>query len=161
LQVINQMIKARLSQAIVVRLDDCGRLTDAQQISDEYKKLDERGIIVLGASITSLRFNPTVERQLLSRWKTSWLSNALKDQERIERLELAYKDEGRHKALLDHALTLAEAINKDNPSAVPAAIKTLLAATETEIRSNDTLLSDAAGELESVEGLEKWLEETS
>ncbi len=47
LQIINQMMKARLSQAIVVKLDDCGRLTDAQQVSDEYKKLNERGIAVL------------------------------------------------------------------------------------------------------------------
>jgi hypothetical protein len=159
LQVINQMIKARLSQAIVIKLDDCGRLTEAQQISDEYKKLDERGIIVLSASVTALRFTPTVERQLLSRWKTSWLSNAMKDQERIERLDLAYKEEGRHKALLDHALALAEAINRENPSNVPAAIKALIQATEAEIRGNDTLLSDAAGELESLQALEKWLEE--
>ena len=159
LQVINQMIKARLSQAIVVKLDECGRLTDAQQPSDEYRKLDERGIVVLGASVTALRFNPTVERQLLSRWKTSWLSNALKDQDRIERLEMAYKDDGRHQALLDHALTLAEAINRAKPASVPAAIKTLLDATEAEIRSNDALLSDAAGELESLQAVDKWLED--
>ena len=159
LQIINQMMKARLSQAIVTKLDDCGRLTDAQQVSDEYKKLDERGITVLGASVTSIRLNPAVEHQLLSRWTTSWLSNARSDRARIERLEMAYTEQGRHEALLDHARSLAEALNKDNPGSVPAAVKTLLQATEAEIHANDRLLSRGSSELEALQGLEKWLEE--
>ncbi len=159
LQIINQMMKARLSQAIVAKLDECGRLMDAQQVSDEYKKLDERGITVLGASVTSLRVDPAVERQLLSRWTTSWLSNARSDRTRIERLELAITEHGRHEALLDHARTLADALNKDNPITVTAAVKSLLQATESEIRANDRLLSRGGTELESLQGLEKWLED--
>ncbi len=159
LQNINQMMKARLSQAIVTKLDECGRLTEAQQVSDEYKKLDERGITVLGASVTALRVDPAVERQLLSRWTTSWLSNARSDRARIERLELAITEQGRHAAMLDHALALAEALNKDNPASVPAAVKSLLQATESEIRANDRLISRGSSELESLQGLDKWLEE--
>ncbi len=159
LQIINQMMKARLSQAIVTKLDECGRLTDAQQVSDEHKKLDERGIMVLGASVTALRVDPAVERQLLSRWTTSWLSNARTDRARIERLELAISEQGRHEAMLDHALALAEAINKDNPGSVPSAVKSLLQATESEIRANDRLLSGSGADLESLQALEKWLEE--
>jgi hypothetical protein len=159
LQIINQMMKARLSQAIVVRLDDCGRLTDAQQVSDEYKKLNERGIAVLGASVSAIYLDPQVESQLLARWTTSWLSNARADRGRIERLDLAYTEQGRHKALLDHALVLGEALNKEAPPAIAAAVKTLLQGTEGEIRANDRLLSRISNELESLQGLEKWLEE--
>ena len=159
LQVINQMMKARLSQAIVVKLDDCGRVTEGQQVSDEYKKLEERGVAVLSASVTALYLDPAVEAQLLQRWTTSWLSNARADRSRIERLDMAYTEEGRHQALLDHALALSEAVNKDNPGTVPAAVRSLLQGTEAEIRANDRLLGRISSELESIQGLEKWLEE--
>jgi hypothetical protein len=159
LQIINQMMKARLSQAIVVKLDDCGRVTEAQQPSDEFKKLNERGVAVLSASVSSIYLDPAIETQLLSRWTTSWLSNARADRSRIERLDLAYAERGRHQALLDHALVLSEAVNKENPGTVTAAVKALLQGTEGEIRSNDRLLSRISTEIEMLQGLEKWLEE--
>ncbi len=159
LQIINQMMKARMSQAIVVKLDDCGRITEAQQPSDEYKKLDERGVAVLSASVSAIYLDPAIEQQLLSRWTTTWLSNARADRTRIERLNLAYTEQGRHQALLDHAVTLAEAVNKENPSTATAAVKALLQGTEGEIRSNDRLLGRTSTELETLQGLEKWLEE--
>jgi hypothetical protein len=96
---------------------------------------------------------------LLSRWTTSWLSNAHADRARIERLELAYTEQGRHQALLDHALELAEAVNKENPGSVTMAVKALLQSTEAEIRANDRLLGRGGSELETLQGLEKWLEE--
>jgi len=159
LQVINQMMKTRLSQAIVLKLDDCGRLTDGQQVSDEYKKLTERGIAVLGASVTAIYLDPVVEAQLLASWTTTWLSNARADRNRIERLNLAYTEQGRHQALLDHAFYLSEALNKDNPATASAAVKTLLQATEAEIHANDRLLGRVSSELDSLQGLQKWVEE--
>jgi hypothetical protein len=159
LQIINQMIKARLSQAIVVTLDDCGRPTEGQQVSDEYKKLNERGIVVLGASVSAICLEPAVERQLLSHWTTSWLSNARADRGRIERLNLAYTEQGRQKALLDHSLALSESLIKENAVNVPAAIQALLQGTEAEIRANDRMLGRVSTELEDLQGLEKWAEE--
>ena len=159
LQIINQMMKARMSQAIVIKLDDCGRVTEAQQPSDEYKKLTERGVAVLSASVNAIFLSREIEEQLLSRWTTSWLSNARSDRSRIDRLDMAYMEEGKHQALLDHALVLSEAINKEHPSTVPAAVRSLLQATEGEIRANDRLLSRVSSQLESIQGLEKWLEE--
>ena len=159
LQIINQMIKARLSQEIVVKLDECGRLTDNQQLSEEYKKLDERGIAVLGASVSSIYLDPGVESSLLARWRTSWLSNAMADRNRIERLNLAYIEQGRQKALLDHALSLSKSLLKENTANVPAAVKALLQGTESEIRGNDRLLGRVSTELETIQGLEKWVEE--
>ena len=158
LQIINQMMNARLSRRIVVRLDDCGRPTDEQQISDEYRKLDERGVSVLDVAVIALRLEPEFERQLLGRWTTSWLSNARSDRERIERLETAYTEQGRHEALLDHALDLAEALNKDAATTLPAAVRTLLQATQAGIRANDRLLTRSSGTLDSLQALEKWLE---
>ncbi len=159
LQIINQMMKARLSQALVVKLDDCGRLTDSQQVSDEYKTLNERGIAVLSASVGAIYLEPAIEQQILNQWRTSWLSNALADRNRIERLDLAYTEEARHNALLDHAQLLSQALVRDNPGSVLGAVRTLLQATEAEIRGNDRILGRAGSDLESLQSLEKWLEE--
>ena len=159
LQIINQMMKARLSQAIVVKLDECGRVTEAQQPSDEHKKLNERGIAMLSANVSAIYLSPDIEEQLLSRWTTSWLENARTDRNRIDRLNMAFAEEGRHQALLDHALVLSEAINREKPASTTAAVKALLQGTEGEIRANDRLLTRVSTEVDSLQGLEKWLEE--
>jgi hypothetical protein len=159
LQVINQMIKARLSQEIVVRLDECGRITDDRQPSLEHRKLTERGIVVLNASVSALYLDPEAERDLLNNWTTSWFANAREDQRRIERLHTAYAEQGKYKALLDHALALSEAINKERPATLQAAVKMLLQKTAAEIRMNERLQGLVRNELELLEDLEQWAEE--
>ncbi len=158
LQTINQMMKARMSQAVVAKLDECGRLVPGYEISEEYKKLKDRGIAVLGVNVGGLHCSPAVEAQLLERWNTSWLSNAKLERGRIERLHMAYAEKGRQKAVLDHALTLSQAITKDNPTNISAAAKSLLQRTETEIKLNDRILSRIGSEIQSLEDLIKWLE---
>ena len=153
------MMKARLSQALVVKLDECGRLTEEQQVSDEYGKLDERGVAVLGASVSALYLDPAVEAQLLARWTTSWLSNARSDRDRIERLDLAYTEQAKHKALLDHTLALSESVIKERPANVAATVGVLLRGTEGEIRANDRMLARVSDELDTLQALEKWLED--
>lgn len=158
LQIINQMMKARMSQAVVAKLDECGRLMEGYEISDEYKKLKERGIAVLSVGVSSLHFNPAIEAQLLERWNTNWLSNAKADRNRVERLQLAYNEKGKQQALLDHALTLTQTITKENPTSVPIAVKALLERTQSEIKLNDRLLSHMSNELESLDNLIRWVE---
>ncbi|HEX8991080.1 MAG TPA: hypothetical protein VF784_05330, partial [Anaerolineales bacterium] len=71
----------------------------------------------------------------------------------------AYTEEARHTALLDHAQLLSQALVRDNPGSVQAAVRTLLQATEAEIRGNDRILGRAGSDLDALQGLEKWLEE--
>ena len=96
---------------------------------------------------------------MLANWTTSWLSNARGDRNRIERLNLAYTEEGKHQALLDHAVAVSESFNRESPATITAAVRALLQGTEGEIRANDQLLSRVGSELELLQGLEKWLEE--
>jgi hypothetical protein len=158
LQIINQMLKARMSQAVIPKFDECGRLLEGHQISEEYRKLKNRGIAVLDAGVSALYFNPTVEAQLIERWTTNWLSNARIDRGRIERLNLAAAEKGRQSAVLGHALVLSEAINKDKPANISAAVKSLLQKTESEIRANDRLFSRINNELETLDSLSRWLD---
>ncbi|MGE5777241.1 MAG: hypothetical protein ACM33V_13535, partial [Chloroflexota bacterium] len=76
LQVINEMVKARLTQDEVDILDDHGVRGDGKVPSPEYKLLQERGIEVKSVSISTLRFDPTIEEAIINRWTTTWLRNA-------------------------------------------------------------------------------------
>ena len=158
LQVINQMMKSRLTKAVVTKLDECGRVLEGYDVSDEYKKLKERGIAVLHVSINRLHFSPVIESQLLERWNTSWLANARSDQNRVERLNAGYEEKGRQKAILDHAFTLSQGMTDENPLNISSTVKTLLQKTQAEIKLNDRLLSIMGGELENLEELVKWVE---
>jgi len=158
LQIINHMMKTRLTQAIVAKLDECGRVLDGYDVGNEYKKLKDRGIAVLNISINRLHFNPEVESQLLERWISSWLANAKSDQNRIERLKEGYAEKGRQKAILDHAFTLSLAIMAENPHNISAGLKALLQKTQSEIKLNDQLLNRMSGELETLGDLVKWVE---
>lgn len=158
LQVINRMMNSRLTQAVVAKLDECGRVLEGYDVSNEYKKLKDRGISVLNVSINRLNFSPVVEGQLLERWKTSWLANARSDQSRIERMNAVYAERGRQKAVLDHAFILSQALTDDNPVNISGAVKTLLQKTQSEIKLNDRLSDRMSGELETLEDLVKWVE---
>ena len=158
LQIINHMMKARLMEAAVAKLDECGRVLDGYDISDEYKKLKDKGIAISNVSINRLYFSQAVESQLLERWNTSWLANARSDRNRVERLNAGNAEKGRQKAILDHAFTLSQAVTGNNLPNISSAVKTLLQKTQTEIKMNDRLLSLMGRELESLEDLVKWVE---
>lgn len=158
LQIITQMIKARMTQAVVPVLDECGRLVEGYAASDEYKRLKERGLAVSSVSISGLRFGPSIESQFVQQWVTNWLPNARTDRERIERLNLAYTENGRQRALQDHALALSQAINKGNPRNVLSMVKTLLQRTQSEIKLNDRLLQRAADDATALDNIVNWIE---
>lgn len=158
LQIINHMMKTRLTQVVVAKLDECGRLLEGYDISSEHKKLKDRGIAILNVTINRLHFSPVVESQLLERWNTSWLANARSDQNRIERLNAGYAEKGRQKAVLDHAFTLSQAIIEENRVNISAAVEALLHKSQSEIMLNDRLLSRMSEELESLNDLIKWVE---
>jgi hypothetical protein len=158
LQIITQMVKARMTQAIVPVLDESGRLTEGLLPSDEYKKLKERGLAVLGVSINNMRFAPAIENQIVQQWSGNWLANAKADQEQIERLNVFYDEEGRQEALREHALALSRALTKNSPASVRDAIKILLERTQATIRGDDRLHRRAGNEAEALEQIIKWVE---
>ncbi|MBI3739923.1 MAG: hypothetical protein HY258_12820 [Chloroflexi bacterium] len=158
LQIINQMIKARMTQAAVPILDESGRQVEGFSISEEFDTLTERGIKVHNVSVSNLRFSPAIEKQIVQQWKTNWLINAKADQSRIERLNAVTKENGRQKALQDHALTLSEAVLNARTSDLTLVVKALLQGTQNEIKLNDRLLRRTTTEVEDMESIINWLE---
>ncbi|MGA7193295.1 MAG: hypothetical protein WBW94_06655 [Anaerolineales bacterium] len=156
LQIINQMMKARMTQANVPVLDESGGQLEGFRHSQEFTTLTERGIKVFSVSVSGLRFNKTVEEEVVRQWTTSWLLNAKADQSRIERLTSAYNVHGRQKALHEHALTLSDAIN--TPPDIASAVKALLQQTQSEIRLNDRLLRRTTSEVQNIDDIINWME---
>jgi hypothetical protein len=158
LQIIAQMVKARMTQPIVPVLDESGRLTEGLLPSDEYKKLKERGLAVLGVNVSNMRFAPAIENQIVQQWSGNWLANAKADQEQIERLNVFYDAEGRQEALREHALALSRALAKADPEDIRAAVRALLERTQATIKGDDRLHRRAGNEAEALEQILKWVE---
>lgn len=84
LQTIHEVIHQRLTQPMVDELDMFGKPTGQKVPSQEYQMLQERGIRVLKVEIRDLEIPEEVEKDLIKRWQTSWLSQAKKEKEMIE-----------------------------------------------------------------------------
>jgi hypothetical protein len=158
LQTIGQMIQRRMTQAAVPVLDECGRILEGHTISPEFRRLNERGLAVQKVTISGLRFDPSIEGQIVQLWNTGWLANAQAERQQVEQLERLAAQNGRQQALLEHALALSRAIERDKSSDMVTAVKTLLQATESEIVTDKRLFARAGAEAEAVSSLIRWVE---
>ena len=158
LQVINEMVKARLTQPEVDFLDDHGVRGEGTLSSREYQLLQERGLKVLGVSIGGLMFNPEIEQTIISRWSTSWLKNAKTESEQIERKKNIIESAAREQAIRQYADKLSQEIVKKRPVGVKDTLRTLLMRTRTLIFTNDQLRRRMTGEEQELEEIIKWIE---
>jgi hypothetical protein len=158
LQVINELVKARLTQTEVPFLDDHGVRGDGTLHSREYELLQERGLKVLNVSIGGLMFNPEIERTIISRWSTSWLKNAKIESEQIERKKDIIESAAREQAIREYANRLSQEIVKKKPIGVKETLRTLLMRTRTLIFTNDQLRRRMTSEEQDLEEIIKWIE---
>ena len=156
LQIINQMMKARMTQAVVPLLDESGRPMKGFTISKEFKTLSERGLKVHSVSVNNLHLHEEIDNQLVSHWSSNWLENAKADNNRVDRLKQVYNENGAQKARQEHASTLSEAIN--NPPDIASALKNLLQQIQAEIRQEDRLLARAKTEGHEIDEIIVWME---
>jgi hypothetical protein len=158
LQVIGQMMRARMMQAVVPILDECGRLQKGHAASEEYRQLRERGLAVLDVSLEGLQFDPSFEEQIVQQWNSAWLSNATEDRRRVEQLELLAGEGGKRAALLEHAGVLARAVRTTNPQSIDAAVRSLLQASRNEVLTDERISARGKAEVDALSELMKWLE---
>ena len=158
LQVINEMVKARLTQAEVDILDDHGVRGEGKISSAEFKLLQERGLRVLNASVVGLRLNPAIEETLINRWSASWLINARVEKEQIERKRNIVESAGQEKAIRQYADLFSRDLIQKKPVGVKETLKTLLLRTRTIIFNNDQLRKRMAPQQQELEDIIKWIE---
>jgi len=159
LQVVNEMVKARLTQAEVDILDDQGVRGEGTIPSPEFKLLQERGLKVLNANVGSLRLNPVIEETIINRWSATWLSNAKAEREQIDRRKNIIDLAGQEKAIRQYADLLSHDLIQRKPVGVKDTLKTLLLRTRTIIFKNDQLRKRMTNRQDELEEILKWIEE--
>ena len=158
LQVINEMVQARLTQPEVDILDDQGVRGEGKILSPEYRLLQQRGLKVLSAGVGGLRLNPVIEEPIIGRWSASWLNNAKGEKEQIERRKNIVESAGQDKAIRQYADLLSRDLIQKKPVGVKDTLKTLLLRTRTIIFNNDHLRKRLADQQPELEEIIKWTE---
>lgn len=158
LQVINDMVKARLTQLEADDLDDTGIRTQGVIRSSEYQLLQSRGLKLLGVGIGNLRFDPEIEETIKRRWSATWLLNAKAESEQIERRRNIIESAGQEKAIRQYADLLSRDLIQKTPAGLKETLKALLMRTRTIIFRNDQLRRRMIAEQQELEDIIKWIE---
>ena len=158
LQVINDMVKARLTQPEVEALDGQGRRGQGIMSSREYRLLQDRGLEVITVSISNPRFHPTIEQTIIRQWKATWLLNAKTESELIERRRILVETKGRDEATRQYAKFLSNDLVQKRPVGIKETLKTLLFRTRTIIINNPQLRQRMSDEQQDLEDIIRWLE---
>ena len=158
LQVISHMIRARMTEAVVPVLDEGGRYGRGHIPSEEFKRLNERGLRILDVTLGGFRFAPAVEQQIVQHWKSSWLETAAAERAHVEQLEILAVEAGRQRGLLDHARALCSALRREPATSVRAALKVLLRASHGEMLMEERLHGRGAAELTAITSLIQWVD---
>jgi hypothetical protein len=158
LQVINEMVKARLTQEEVDILDDHGRHGQGTTPSLEHKLLQDRGLEVIVVSIGNLRLDPEIEDTIIHNWSSTWLLNAKMESEQVERKRSIIETQGHEKAIRQYADFLSKDLIQKKPVGIKETLKTLLLRTRTLIMNNHQLRQRMSDEQQDLEDIIRWLE---
>jgi hypothetical protein len=161
LQVINDMVKARLTQPEVDVLDDTGKRGDGTIPSREYQLLQDRGLKVISVGINTPRFNPTVEDSIIKAWNASWLNNAKSESDQIDRRRNNIEKTAEEKAKRQYVEALSREINElakvEKPS-IKETLKSLILRSHSMMRSSEQLRRRMTTEMQDIEEMIKWIE---
>ena len=158
LQVVNEMVKARLTQPEVDVLDDQGVRGTGTIPSAEFKLLQSRGLKVSSVGISNPRFHPSIEETIIKRWSASWLNNARNENTQIERRRNILKAAGQEQAIRQYAERLSTDLLRKQPKGAQDTLKTLIMRTRGIILENEQLRQRMADDQEVFEEIIKWME---
>jgi len=162
IQVINDMVKARLTQPEVDVFDDHGKRVAGAIPSPEFRLLQSRGLKVANVSLSNIRFHPTIEDAIINRWSATWLNNAKEEGKQIERRRSIIEAAGQEQAFRQYAEKLSADLLRKQPKGVPETLKTLVMRTRAIIIENEQLRKLMTTEDQEVfevfEEIIKWME---
>jgi hypothetical protein len=158
LQLITEMVKARLTQEEVTFIDDHGGRGQGTIPSAEYRLLQERGLQVLSVSIGGLRFNPEIESTIIRNWSATWLTNARLESEQVERKRSLVDTQGQEKAIRQYADFLSKDLTQKKPVGIKETLKTLLLRTRQLIINSHQLRQRMTDEQQDLENIIRWIE---
>ncbi|HEY2980352.1 MAG TPA: hypothetical protein VGJ22_04150 [Anaerolineales bacterium] len=160
LQMINQMIKERLTQARVPILNNEGEVLPGKRQSDEFGLLRERGIRVLDVNIGGLRVLPAVDTHLVSSWTANWLTNAKMEAEQIKIRRGLAAIQAEQAAMWKYSVELSHDLLAQKSKAINLieTARILLMRSRSFLIRNDRAELMANDEREALEEIIQWLE---
>jgi hypothetical protein len=159
LQVINHMLKMRMTQSNVVELDSQGRLDHTKShMSKEYQILKGRGLRIHDVRISNIRLNPSVENELIWQWEATWLQNARAEKAQIDRMRSFTEIKSQLDGAVEYAVSLGKSLKEEKPPDIKATIRTLLLRSRNELVKNDRFHRQAGMEREELEEIIQWVE---
>jgi hypothetical protein len=159
--VINDIVKARLTQTEVDLLSDTGQRGEGPITSQEFKLLNERGLKVISVSISTPRFNPTVEESIIKGWNASWLNNAKAESDQIDRRRNNIEKTAEEKAKRQYVEELSREINdlaKAGKPSIKVTLKVLILKSHKMIQTREQLRRRMTTEMQDIEEMVKWIE---
>jgi hypothetical protein len=165
LQVINEMVKARLTQPKVDFMDEYGKQKTGQFDSREYELLQQRGLKILSVNISNVRLHPTVQETLIKQWGANWLRLAKGESELLDFNRNLIETAAQEKAQCMYAIRVSRDIDgackKGKPS-VEGLLKAILLRSRAMIRSGEfsnSLRRRMVTEVQDIEDTIRWLGE--
>jgi len=163
-ELINEMVKARLTQPVVDHLDATGKRVEIhpkvylQDPSPEFYLLKKRGLKVLSVSISNPRLNPEVDKVRIGKWEANWVANTNLEKEQNQRTRTLFEEEGQEEAVKKYATWLSQTVLSDNPENFKQALKSLLKRTRSIIIRNDEFRRRMSTESRDVDEILRWME---
>jgi hypothetical protein len=165
LQVINEMVKARLTKPRVDFMDEYGKRKTGQFDSREYELLQQRGLKVLSVSISNVRLHPTVQETLIRQWAANWLRFAKGENERLELNRNLIETAAQESAQCVYTVRLSRDIEetcKKGNSNIERLLKAILLRSRAMIRSGEfsnSLRRRMTTEMQDIEDTIGWMGE--
>lgn len=160
LQMINLLVRARLTSARVPALRQPHGASGGPFESEQFHVLEQRGIRVLDVSIGDLRVTPKVDADLVANWTANWLNNA-----RAERAEISLRRNlvgvrGAQRATREYAVELADNLLRRKSKAInlTETARILLTRSKHILLRQDRVEQQATAEREAMEQVIQWLE---
>ena len=165
LQIINEMVKARLTQPRVDIMDEYGKRLNRQTESKEYELLQRRGLKIISVSISNVRLHPTVQESLIKQWKANWLRLAKGESELLDIKRNLIETTAQEKAQYTYALHLSreiDAVFTNGKTTADELLKAILLRSRAMIRSGEystSLRRRMITELQDIDDTIRWLGE--
>lgn len=158
LQVINEMVRARLTQAEVDTFDDHGVRLTGTAPSPEFALLQKRGLKVLSVGVGNVRLNPAIEDAVINKWSGTWLNTAKEENKQIERKRNIIEAAGQEQAIRQYAEKLSIELLRKKPQGYQETLKTLIMRSRGIIIENEQLRQRMNEEQVVLEEIIKWME---
>ncbi len=162
LQKIQQEMRIRLTKNSYEEMDRFGKPVGAARRSKEYIMLRDKGVRVIGVSISYLKLPDKVEERLIEIWKSTWLIRARMESEFVEQQRSYETEQGKRSAMGTYAGGLTHFLGAQNPS-VPMTgeqiLRFLLRGSLYTINQHGYVHRSAADEIDQIKEMLDWSEQ--